>query len=97
MEAPARGISQSRRLKRDQISASFQPCNARDDGLPAGPYASEDVFEADSDEFFHKRWICTGVDCGVPSQVTPPSSISQGSQILLRVHRHQNSLDDEYP
>ncbi|KAA1184865.1 aromatic ring-hydroxylating dioxygenase subunit alpha, partial [Rhizobium tropici] len=40
---------------------------ARADGhsLPAGLYTREDVFEADIDVFFHKHWICVGLDCDV--------------------------------
>ena len=42
--------------------------DARADGysLPAGLYTREDVFNADMDVFFHKHWICVGLDCDVP-------------------------------
>ncbi|SCW28450.1 hypothetical protein SAMN02927900_00135 [Rhizobium mongolense subsp. loessense] len=69
-------------------------CNACDNGrsLPAGLYTGEDVFEADFDD------LAPRVDCDVP-EPGDATVIDTGkpSQIVLRVHRHQNRLDDEHP
>ncbi|NKK02553.1 Rieske 2Fe-2S domain-containing protein [Rhizobium leguminosarum bv. viciae] len=61
--------------------------DARADGhsLPAGLYVREDVFEADLEVFFHKHWICVGLDCDVPEPGDATVvDIGKTSLILLR-------------
>ena len=61
--------------------------DARVDGhsLPAGLYTREDVFEADVDVFFHRHWICIGLECDVPEAGDAiVVDIGKTSLILLR-------------
>ncbi|RFB78990.1 aromatic ring-hydroxylating oxygenase subunit alpha [Methylovirgula sp. 4M-Z18] len=60
---------------------------ARTEGhsLPAGLYTRQDVFEADLEVFFHRHWICIGLDCDVPEPGDATVvDIGKTSLILLR-------------
>ena len=53
--------------------------------LPAGLYTRQDVFEADLEVFFHRHWICIGLDCDVPEPGDATVvDIGKTSLILLR-------------